>query len=153
MAPSCPLDRLPTAWEPRGSEPGHGVPEPTVQPNHQVEMAAGGEAGGADITDDLPLPDTLTHMNYVPTGVIVARSDVFTVDVAVVDRQPLAIARVVVALGHPTCTGSPDSCATPSAKVGAIVQLPVVEHRVKAHTERGGDARPHRIRKAMAGVE
>src|SRR5215207_9908766 len=99
------------------SEPGHGVPEPTIQPDHQVQMATGGESRGADITDDLTLSDTLTHSNGVPTGVVVARRDIPTADVAMVDHQPLAIARVVVALGDPTSAGRADWIATPGAEV------------------------------------
>src|SRR5688500_19148727 len=117
-----------------------------------MEMAAGREAGGTDIADDLSLADTLTHPDDVAAGVVVVRSHIPATDVAVVDHQPLAITGVVVALRDPTRTGSPDWCATAGAQVGAIVQFPVAEHRVEAHSERGGNSSRHRIGKAMAGA-
>src|SRR5688572_27431267 len=115
-------------------------------------MAARRESSAADVTDDLSLVDALAYPDDVAAGVVVARSHIPATDVAVVDHQPLAITGVVVALRDATRTGSPDWCATAGAQVGAIVQFPVAEHRVKAHSECGGNSSRHRIGKAMAGA-
>ena len=94
---------------------------------------------------------TVTDAHGVADRVVVAGGDVAAVDVAVVDHQPVAVAGVVVALGHPAVVRGPERGAAAGAEVGAVVQLPVVQDRMEAASVRGGD-RPGPGRRTVAGA-
>src|SRR5215213_7639725 len=115
-------------------------------------MASGGEPRRADVADNLTLADPLAHPNDVPGRMVVAGGDIPSADVAVVDHQPVAITSVVVPLSHPAGTWGTDRRTTASAEVGAIVEFPVVQHRMEPHAERRCDASRHREREAVAGI-
>src|SRR5512133_550292 len=107
-----------------------------IDPDHQMQMAAGRESGGTDVPDDLPLTDVLTHPDDVVTCVVVAGRQVPAADVAVVDHQPVAVTGVVVPLSHPARVCGVDWCAASGAEIGTVVQLPVVQYRMETHAER-----------------
>src|SRR5512133_635769 len=118
------------------SEPRHRVSEAAVEPHHQMQMAASGKSRGTDVADDLSFPDTLTHVDDIAARMLVARRHVPATDVAVVNHQPIAVAGVVIPLSDPAGMGSADRRATGSAEVGAIMQLPVMQHRMEPHSKR-----------------
>src|SRR6188472_767052 len=118
------------------SEPGHRVPQAAVDPHHQMQVAASGESRGTDVANDLSFLDVLTHMDDVAAGVVVAGRHIPAADVTVVDHQPIAVAGVVIPLSDPAGMCSADRCATGSPEIGAIVQLPVMQHRMEPHSKR-----------------
>jgi hypothetical protein len=98
-------------------------------------MATGGESCAANVANHLALLDMLTYANYVAARVVVASRHVPAAKMAVVDHQPVAVADVVVPLGDPTGSGSPDWSAARSTEIRTVMQLPIAQHRVEAHAE------------------
>src|SRR5215218_2651726 len=73
------------------SEVRRRITQAAVQPQHQMKVTARGEAGAADVTDDLPPGDALSHVHHI-TGRVVEPGDHMTpVDEPMIDHQPIAV--------------------------------------------------------------
>src|SRR3954454_5021662 len=118
---------------PGSVQPAHRVHDAAVQPDHQVQVAAGGVSGGSHVADHLTLPDVLTHVHDIARRVVVAGRHEPAVDHPVVDHQSVAVAGVEVALGNGAGMGRVDGGAAAGAEIGSVVQLPDVQHGVEAH--------------------
>jgi hypothetical protein len=116
-----------------------------VKPDHQVQVAAGGVAGGADEAEQLAARHPLAGPDHVGLGVVVRRHHRVAIHPAVVQQEPAAVAHARHDLAHPTTRRCPDGRAAARAEVCPVVQLPDLQHGVEAHAERRGDRSGDRV--------
>src|SRR5664279_5916597 len=77
------------------SQPGHRVNGHAVLEHHEVEVTAGRETGGADVTDDLAPLDPFPDVGRVGAEMVVRRTKPDTAAETVVHDHPLAVTGVV----------------------------------------------------------
>src|SRR5690606_30034120 len=109
-----------------------------VDPELVVQMRAGGPSGGADIADELPLPDAIAFLQPVLEAALmrIKRADA----IMVLQDDGVAIAILPAAEIDDAVRCGMDGSAAGRGVVDAFVPAPSAMHRVLAHAERGADA-------------
>ena len=101
-----------------------------------MQVTTGGQAGAADVADDLPLPDLLSGSDHVTGCMVEASRSPVPVDDAMVEHQPVAVA--------PLKYGGADPASPYGARIGAPQAAPksvpswsfqTPEHGMEAHAE------------------
>ena len=77
--------------KPAGSEVRRRIPQAAVPPQHQVKVTARGEAGVADVTDDLPPGDGLAHVHHVTGRVVEPGDHMAPLDDPMIDHHSIAV--------------------------------------------------------------
>jgi len=101
-------------------------------------MTAGREARTPHRTDHLAPSDPLSGPDQIPRGVIEGCLDLNPSNTAVAHEQPIAVRGAVVSPRHYSGIRRTYCGATGGAEVGAVVQLPDLQHRMQPHAERRG---------------
>src|SRR5512133_2072368 len=99
-------------------------------------MTAGREAGTSDLTDHLATTDPLTGTDQIARGVIEGGLNAYSIDVAMVEEQPIAVRRVEIAPSDCSPVRRTDGRAARCAEVSAVVELPDLQQWVEPHTKR-----------------
>ena len=91
----------------RSRSQGARVHRPAVAQHHEVQVAAGREAGRADVPDDVALADPLPAEGGVAAEVVVRRGEPDPVAEPVRDHDPVAVGEAVVAGDDHAACGRP----------------------------------------------
>ena len=114
------------------------IDEARIDQHLVVKVRAGGEAGRADIADDLALAhllaggDALAEAQHVAVGGVIA--------VGMADAHVVAVLALAARLLDDAAAGGEDGRAGRGGPVDAGVHAPLVEQRMEAHAEAGGEA-------------
>jgi hypothetical protein len=108
----------------------------------EMKVRAGGEAGRADLADHLAAMHALAHPGQDPAHMAVIGLGA----AAMVDRDHVAVPPVPAGELDPAVGDGDDLGAVAGAQVDALVHPGIIEDRMEAHAEAGGDPARHRPR-------
>lgn len=108
----------------------------TVNPDVEVQVAAGRQPGGADVADLLTAANVVPHADDVALRVVVAGGDLLAVNGAVVNHQAPTVAGAPIGFSDTARLGCVNRGAAAGTDVQAIMQLRVAQHRVGAPPKR-----------------
>ena len=112
---------------------------PVVQPHLEMQMRAGGAAGGADIADDLALADAHALADAARDAALVGVER--HVAIVVADHDGAAIAAAPGGVGDDAIAGGVNGGAPGRAEIDAGVHFRIAQNGMAAHAEAGGNAR------------
>src|SRR6185369_10962316 len=128
-----------TVWSAQtGGQPGHRIDRVPIQPYLEMEVGAGGRAGGSNQPDDLAAFDLLSNRDQDLRLVRVARREPLSLVDPVVDAGVVAVAAVPSRPEHVAGLDRPDRRPARGREVHPGVELPKLVERVEPHAEVAG---------------